>query len=156
MYFTSPRRSKPESYCSRRPQCELQRIVPALGLALLACLPASRADAKQQAGTDFGMDRPALEAPPTNEDSFSVDTSSSPVTIEGQRLYPDSAPDSLERNFHDALGPPTSLIVSERRFTDGAIELTTRFGRFCAKPLPGYLQSHIEASMTVVGRCASY
>jgi hypothetical protein len=48
------------------------------------------------------------------------------------------------------------LIASERQFTDGAMELTTRFGHFCVKPLPGYPQPNIGGSNTLVARCAQY
>jgi hypothetical protein len=100
--------------------------------------------------------KPALEAPTTNGDSSVVDTSLAPITIEGERLYPAPALDNSARKFRDALGPPPILIASERQLTDGAMELTTRFGRFCAKPLPGYLQSNIGGNITLAARCASY
>jgi hypothetical protein len=147
-------RVQAKSYLPLHPQCELQRIVLALGVAMLACLPMSWANAKHQEAEDPGVHKPALEAPPTNGNSTVVDTSVAPITIEGERLYPD--PDNFERKFRDALGPPPILIATERQFTDGAMELTTRFGHFCAKPLPGYLQSNIGGSNTLVARCAHY
>ena len=102
------------------------------------------------------MHKPALEVPPTNRDSSVVDTSLAPIVIEGERLYLDPILDDSKRKFRDALGPPPILIASERQFTDGAMELTTRYGRFCAKPLPGYLQSRIGGDITLAARCASY
>jgi hypothetical protein len=122
----------------------------ALGVAMLACLPTSWANAKYQEAEGFGMHKPALEAPPTN------DMSLAPIAIEGERLYPDPTLDNIMRKFRNALGPPPILIASERQFTDGAMELTTRFGHFCAKPLPGYLQSGIGGNITLAARCTSY
>ena len=156
MHLTSYQpRAEAKRYSPQRPQCESRRIMQALGVAMLACLP-SWANATYQKAEGFGLHEPAFEAAATNRDSSVVDTSLAPIAIEGERLYPEPTLDDSKRKFRDALGPPPSLIASERQSTDGAIELTTRFGRFCAKPLPEYLQSRIGGNITLAARCASY
>lgn len=148
--------AKAKGHFALRPQRKSRRIMQGLGVAMLACLPMSWANAKHQEAEGFGMQNPALEAPTTSRDNSAVDTSSVPITIEVERLHPDPALDDSMRKFRDALGPPPVLIASERQFTDGAVELTTRFGHFCARPLPGYLQSRIGGNITLTARCASY
>ena len=149
-------RAEAKSNFRQRPECELLRIMQALGVAVLACLPTSWANAKYQEAEGFGVPKPALEAPPTNGDSSVVDTSLAPITIESERLYPAPALENSAQRLRDALGPPPILIASERQLADGAMELTTRFGHFCVKPLPGYLQSGIGGTITLAVRCASY
>jgi len=149
-------RAEAKSHLHPRPQCKSQRIMQALGVAMLACLPTSWANEKYLEAEGFGLHKPALEAPPTNGHSSVFDTLLPEIVVEGERLYPEPTLDSSKRKFRDALGPPPILIASERQFTDGTVELTTRFGRFCAKPLPGYLQSRVGGNITLVARCASY
>jgi len=142
----------------QRPQRESQCIMQALGIAMFACLTMSWANANQQE-TDVELHRPALETPATNRNTSVVDLSLAPITIEGERLYPEPTLDESRRKFRDALGTPPIFIASERderEFTDGSMELTTRFGRFCAKPLPGYLQPRIGGNITLAARCAAY
>jgi len=128
------------------------RIMKALGVAILVCLQMSWANAKHQEVETFRVDNPALEAPPTSEDSSTVDASSPPVVIEGEQMYPDDP----KQKFREALGPPPSLVASEHQFGDGSMELSTRFGRFCAKPVPGSVQLRIGGDITLAARCASY
>lgn len=157
MHLTSYQpRPEAKSYFGQRPQRESQRIMQALGVAMLACLSTSPANAIHQGTEGFGVQSSALDAPPMNRDNSVADTWLAPITIEGERLYPDPTLDDSMRRFRDALGTRPPLILSERQFTDGAMELTTRFGRFCARPLPGYVQPGIGGNITLAARCASY
>jgi hypothetical protein len=54
-----------------------------------------------------------------------------------------------------ALGSP-SFIVSERQLGGGVFELTTRFGRLCARPPPVQLQSGPGGDITLASPCASF
>ncbi|HTS55346.1 MAG TPA: hypothetical protein VMH26_18915 [Burkholderiales bacterium] len=56
------------------------------------------------------------------------------------------------QKFRDALAQPP--IVAERRFSDGALEVTTRFGHFCAKPPPGHAESGLGGDITLAAPCA--
>jgi len=60
------------------------------------------------------------------------------------------------QKFREALGQPRTLVVTEHQFADGAVEMTTRFGRFCAGPPPGYLQSGLGGDIRLAARCASF
>lgn len=154
MYITPYQtRAVPKSNFRQRPQCGLQRILAALGVAMFVCLPRSWANVKDQETEPLEVRKPAPEAPATKGNSSAVDTSLAPVIIEGERLYPEA---SFQQKFGAALGPPPVLIAIERQFTDGTMQVTTRFGHFCAKPLPGYLQSGIGGTITLVPRCAWY
>jgi hypothetical protein len=56
------------------------------------------------------------------------------------------------QKFRDALAQPP--IVAEHRFSDGSLEVTTHFGHFCAKPLPGHVESGLGGDITLAAPCA--
>lgn len=157
MHITSdqPWAEANSSFLQRAP-CEPKRITRALGVAMLACLPMSWAGAKCPEAKGFGMHMSAHEALSRNGESPLVDLSLMPITVEGEDSYPDSTPDDSMRKFRDALGPPRVLAASERKFRDGAMELTTRFGHFCARSLPAYLQTANGDSIALTARCVGY
>jgi hypothetical protein len=123
---------------------------------MLAFLPMSWANAKYPEAEGFVMHKPTHEARSTNGERSVVVLSLMPIAVEGEGSYPDSTQDTSKRKFRDALGPPPVLIASEREFSSGAMELTTRFGHFCARSLPAYLQPGIGATIELAARCVSY
>ena len=123
---------------------------------MLACLPMSWVNAKYPEAEGFGLHRPAHEALSTNDKSSVVDLSLPSITVESEGSYPDSTQDNSRRQTRDALSPPPVFVDSERQFSDGAMELTTRFGHFCMRSLPAYLQPGIGASAGLAARCVSY
>jgi hypothetical protein len=146
-----------QCHLPQRRRCALPRVTQALRIGIVACLPLSWATAQYAEAKSSAVEKTALEAPTTTVDSATDDMSVPLVVIEAERLDP--ALDNAEQRFRDALGPPPVLIASERHLTDGAAEVSTRFGRFCEKPLPGSLQSPIApigGSITLPARYASY
>jgi len=104
--------------------------------------------AKQPEQEALRTQDPAPEVQPADQSS-STGEPPSPIVIQGEELRPD---DSM-RQFRDALGSPAG--VSERRLADGTVELVTRIGRFCVKPVPPYLQPRIGGEVTLAARCTS-
>jgi hypothetical protein len=131
-------RLQQRSRCNAQWPRHSQRVMQVSVAALLACLSLCAAGAKQP-------DQPAHRAQdPAPEAEFP-----SPIVIQGEELRPD---DSMRR-FRDTL--ERSAGPSERRLADGTVELITRFGRFCVKPLPSHLQPGIGGDLTLAARCAS-
>ena len=60
--------------------------------------------------------------------------------------------DQLMQKFRDALAEPP-LILAEHRFSSGMLEVTTRSGRFCAKTLPGHVESGLGGDITLASPC---
>ena len=132
--------------CPRREASQkLRQVVVATVLAGLSLYAASARQPDQQSP---GTRDPSSEARPADQPN-STEEFPSPIVIQGEELGPD---DSM-RKFRDTLQPPAG--VSERRLADGTVELVTRFGRFCVKPLPPSLQPHIGGEVTLAARCTS-
>jgi hypothetical protein len=104
----------------------------ALGVAMLACLT------------------------PASEGSSVVEVPLAPIVVISEPLNPPPSQAQLMQKFRDALGQPPTLVVTEHQFVDGAVQMTTRFGRFCAGPPPGYLQSGLGGDIRLAARCASF
>ena len=137
------------SRCSARwPRHVLRRKAQALVAALLAGLSLCAAGAKQPEQQALQAQEPASEAQPADQPN-STGELPSPILIQGEEVRPD---DSM-RQFRDTLTPAAG--ASERRPADGSVELVTRFGRFCLKPLPPYLQPRIGGEVTLAARCTS-
>jgi len=49
--------------------------------------------------------------------------------------------------------PPVPI---EHRLTSGAMELHTRYGRFCIMPTPAYPYSDLATNLTLASRCAKF
>jgi hypothetical protein len=77
-----------------------------------------------------------------------------PLVIEAQPTNPDPTQDQLMQKFRDALAQPPTLIVAEHRFSDGTLEVTTRLGRFCGKPLLPHVESGLGGDITLAAPCA--
>jgi len=125
----------------REPQWKVQ----AMFAALLASVSLCAAGAKQEQQS-FSMEDPTLQVQPADKANSSGDVPSA-VIIQGEEPRPD---DSMQR-LRDTLRPPA--VTSERRLADGSVEAVTRFGRFCVKPLPPYLQPRIGGEVTLAARC---
>ena len=119
-----------------------------LAAAVLAALSLSAAGARQLEPQSSGTRTPSSEAQSADQPN-SAEELPPPIVIEGEELRPD---DSM-RQFRDALRRPDG--ASERRLADGTVELVTRFGRFCVKPLPSSLQPQIGGEVTLAARCTS-
>ena len=132
--------------CPRReaPQKLQQALVAAVLVGLSLCAAGARQPEQQ---SPVPQD-PYSEAQPADRPN-SADELPSPIVIQGEELGSD---DSM-RKFRDTLQPPAG--VSERRLSDGTVELVTRFGRFCVKPLPPSLQPRIGGDVTLAARCSS-
>ena len=79
-----------------------------------------------------------------------------PVTIEGELPHLEPTPEELIRHFRESLSAPPSFLSSERRLADGTIEVTTRFGRFCAPMLPAQSISGVGGDVRLIAPCASF
>jgi hypothetical protein len=95
------------------------------------------------------------EAPGDAEDSV-YEVPAPPVTIEGELPHLEPTPEDLIRHFRDSLTAPPSFLSSERRLADGTIEARTRFGRFCAPPLPAQSISGVGGDVRLIAPCASF
>jgi hypothetical protein len=89
-----------------------------------------------------------------DEAQSSAEIRLAPLVIEGQATNPDPTQDQLVQKFRDALAQPSTLIVAEHRFSDGTLELTTRLGRFCGKPVPAHPESGVGGDITLAAPCA--
>lgn len=47
-------------------------------------------------------------------------------------------------------------VPSEHRLAGGAMELHTRYGRFCIMPTPAYPYSDLTTNLTLASRCAMF
>jgi hypothetical protein len=65
---------------------------------------------------------------------------------------PDPTMDQLMQKFRDALAEPP-LLLAEHRFSSGMLEVTTGSGRFCAKTLPGHVESGLGGDITLASPC---
>ena len=93
---------------------------------------------------------------PTSEGSSAIEVPLAPVVVIGEPLNPPPSQDQLLAKFRETLGQPPTLVITEHQFADGAVQMTTRFGRFCAGPPPGYLQSGLGGDIRLAARCASF
>jgi hypothetical protein len=122
---------------------------------MAACLATSFA-AAQDSGGGVQPERTGAEALPPSTDGAVIEVPAEPIVIESDTLTPEPTQDQLMRKFRDALGQPPSFIVSERQLAGGVLEVTTRFGRLCARPLPGQLHSGLGGDVTLASPCASF
>jgi hypothetical protein len=137
------------SFASQLARCRLQRAVRALGIGLVACLATSFA-AAQDSGRGVQLERIASDDGPV------IEVPVEPIVIESDALTPEPTQDQLMQTFREALGQPPSFVVSERQLGGGVFELTTRFGRLCARSLPVQLQSGPGGDITLASPCASF
>jgi hypothetical protein len=124
--------SKANTHSRQRPRRFSQWFMQTLGIAMLACLT------------------------PLSEGSSLVEVPLPPIVVVGEPLDLHPTQDQLMRNFRAALGQPPTLVVTEHQFADGSLQMTTRFGRFCAGPPQGYLQSGLGGDIRLAAPCASF
>ena len=79
-----------------------------------------------------------------------------PIVIESDAPSPPPGRDQLMSKFREALGGPPDLTVAEHQFTNGPLEITTRFGRLCAEPPPAHLESGLGGDITLAAPCAMF
>jgi hypothetical protein len=137
------------SFASQLARCCLQRAVRVLGIGMVACFATSFA-AAQDSGGGAQLKRTV------SDDGAVVEVPVEPIVIESDALTPEPTQDQLMQKFRDALGQPPSYIVSERQLAGGVLEVTTRFGRLCVRPLPGQLGSGLGGDITLAAPCASF
>jgi hypothetical protein len=120
--------------------------------ALLACVPAlAETQPELPAADQHAADAPA--ASPAGED-----LTLGSVVIEAEPMLEPGIED-LMRSFRAALERDrqrTSLDIVERQYASGAVEVDTRYGRFCLAPLPTYLSSDLTAGVALASRCAQF
>ena len=128
-----------------------RRVTAAL-CALLACVPAL-AETQPELPT---ADQHAADAPAASPAGEDLTLGS--VVIEAEPMLEPGIED-LMRSFRAALERDrqrTSLDIVERQYASGAVEVDTRYGRFCLAPLPTYLSSDLTAGVVLASRCAQF
>ena len=78
-----------------------------------------------------------------------------PISIESDQPAAPPTREELKRKFHDALKLRSSA-PEERRLADGTLEITTRLGHFCAKPLPAQAESGVGGNIRLAAPCATF
>jgi hypothetical protein len=79
-----------------------------------------------------------------------------PVVIEGELPHLGPTPEEMLEHFRESLKAPPSFLSSERRLADGTIEARSRFGRFCAPPVPAQTLSGVGGDVRLIAPCASF
>ena len=146
--------SRANTHSSEEREGVSQTARQALGMAILGCLAMSWASAQDPEREALPVDSVAHKAQPTTQGESSAELLLAPLVIEAQVTNPDLTQDQLMQKFRDALAQPSILILAEHRFSDGSLELTTRLGRFCARLLPGHLESGLGGDITLAAPCA--
>jgi hypothetical protein len=123
-------------------------------MAILGCLAMSWADAQDPKADAVPVDNVGYETQPATGGGSSVEFVLAPLVIEGQATSLDPTQDQLMQKFRDALAQPSTLTVAAHGFSDGTLELTTRLGRFCSKPLPAHVESGLGGDITLAAPCA--
>jgi hypothetical protein len=127
-------------------------MVRAVGIAVVACLATPLAVAQDNHDpVPPTMSETALPS----ADGAVIEVPAEPIVIESDALTPEPTQDQLLQKFRDALGQPPSLVVSERQLA-GGLEVTTRFGHFCARALPAQVRSGLGGDITLAAPCASF
>jgi negative regulator of sigma E activity len=148
--------SRANTHRSQQARRAWQRSMQALGVAILTCLTMSWANAQYREPDALPVDSPAPEAQPTTQQDSSAEVWLAPVVIESEPMNPEPTQTQLLQKFHDALAQPRIVIVAEHRFSGDALEVTTRFGRFCANPPPGHVESGLGGDITLAAPCALF
>jgi hypothetical protein len=130
-------------------RCRL--VTTALCTLLACCVPALAETQPESSATD----QHAADAPP---DPAREELTLGSVVIEAEPIL-EPGIDDLMRSFRAALERDrqrTSLDIVERQYASGAVEVDTRYGRFCLAPLPTYLSSDLTAGVALASRCARF
>src|SRR5262249_52841543 len=78
------------------------------------------------------------------------------VKIESEVPSSEGPLEQRAQQFRDALRRPTGSAVRERQLGNGVVEITTRFGRFCARSLPLKSQGGPGGDTTLVVPCVPF
>jgi hypothetical protein len=105
--------------------------------------------------TEAGTAVSAREAGATQEEAMS-EISVPPISIETDQPVASPTQDQLMPRFRNALGRPLSSSVEARQLVDGALEMTTQLGRFCARPPPAQSQVGVGGTITLAAPCAHF
>jgi hypothetical protein len=89
------------------------------------------------------------EAPP-------IELSIGGIVIEAEWLKVEPSLEEQAQEFRKALAVPDLLTPVERSFADGSVEVQTRYGKFCLRPVPDYLQASIGSGLALAARCAAF
>jgi hypothetical protein len=111
---------------------------------------------------DFTNDRklsaryasPVSETTPVGQKDAVVEFSLAPIVVNSGALEPPPTFDQLMQKFRTTLAKPTTF--GERQLASGALEFTTRFGRFCAAAPTGSIQSGIGDDTWLAAPCALF
>ena len=144
--------ARPNTNLSQAPRNPSRRFMQTLGVATLACLTMSWANAQDGDSGAGPLDSRAQEPQPTMQVGPPVEIPSVPVIEVVVVKTPDPTMDQLMQKFRDALAEPP-LILAEHRFSSGILEVTTRSGRFCAKTSPGHVESGLGGDITLASPC---
>lgn len=98
---------------------------------------------------------PSLGSPQDGAEPI-LEVPAPPVVIEGELPHLGPTPEEMLEHFRESLKAQPSFLSSERRFADGTIEAHSRFGRFCAPPLPAQTLSGVGGDVRLIVPCASF
>jgi hypothetical protein len=94
--------------------------------------------------------------PPAQSPAPRIEVNPGSVVIEAEPLELEPGIGELMRRFRDRLADDRPLDPVEDRLLSGALEVNTRYGRFCIAPLPTYLSSDLAGGLTLASRCAMF
>lgn len=91
------------------------------------------------------------------EEAALPETTIEGVVIEAEPLRLERTIEALMQQFREALRRDRfDLPFAERPLPGGALELTTRFGRFCVVPVPTQFGSDLARGIDLAQRCAEF
>ena len=132
-----------------------RHTLSALALAVLGSL-ACPAVAIENAETPAPTGGLGANTSPRSTDGSVIEVPAEPIVIEGEGLAPEPTLDQLMQKFREALSQPPSYVISERQLAGGLMEIRTRFGRFCVRPVPPQVQSGLGGDTALVAPCTSF
>jgi hypothetical protein len=144
--------ARPNTNLSQEQKSPSRTFMRTLGVATLACLTMSWANAQDRDLEAPPVHSRAQEPQPTTQVDSSVEIPSVPVIEVVVVKTPDPTMDQLMQKFRDALAEPP-LILAEHRSSSGMLEVITRSGRFCAKTSPGHVESGLGGDITLASPC---
>ena len=133
-----------------------RRAISAAMMALLGVAALSAVAAQSPEATTSSVDQSTPLPPSDGSDGAIIEVPGEPVIIESDAPQPEPTLDQLVQKFRDALAQPPSYIMSERQLAGGLLEIHTRFGRLCARALPGRVQSGLGGDIVLASPCAAF
>ena len=129
-------------------------FIPALAAVALCFV--TYAALAEESGDREKADRSILESSSPGSARAATEVPLEPVIIEGDGPNAEPTLDQLQRKLGDALARQPGSGLNERRLNDGVLEVTTRFGRFCTRPMPSYLSSGVGGDIGLLAPCAAF